>query len=149
MRWGGGGYGRRGGGLSGPCGQQSAASEVRTPAPPPRICRYPSQSVETHHVYNQCRSFRIIRDTMELPDSSRHTGYVTRLSEIILVKSSDESSEILNTWYRCWYMMCPVKQDLLVSRMTRVYLTLTSIKQQQPQHDHVIFHGPVFQVADI
>ena len=48
MRWGGGGYGRRGGGLSGPCGQQSAASEVRTPAPPPRICRYPSQSVETH-----------------------------------------------------------------------------------------------------
>ena len=85
MRWGGGGYGRRGGGLSGPCGQQSAASEVRTPAPPPRICRYPSQSVETHHVYNQCRSFRIIRDTMDLPDSSRHTGYGTRLSEIILV----------------------------------------------------------------
>ena len=46
-------------------------------------------------------------------------------------------------------MMCPpVKQDLLVSRMTRVSLTLTSIKQQQPQHDQVIFHGPVFQVAD-
>ena len=109
MRWGGGGYGRRGGGLSGPCGQQSAASEVRTPAPPPRICRYPSQSVETHHVYNQYRSFRIILDTMDLPDIPDTIPDFPKL--FYLVKSSDESSEILSTWYRCRYMICPVKED--------------------------------------
>ena len=104
MRWGGGGYGRRGGGLSGPCGQQSAASEVRTPAPPPRICRYPSQSVEHGHkpplVYNQYRSFRTIRDTMDLPDIPDTIPDFPKL--FYLVKSIDESSEIL---------ICPVKQD--------------------------------------
>ena len=104
MRWPGGGYGRRGGGLSGPCGQQSAASEVRTPAPPPRICRYPSQSVEHGHkpplVYNQYRSFRTIRDTMDLPDIPDTIPDFPKL--FYLVKSIDESSEIL---------ICPVKQD--------------------------------------
>ena len=40
-------------------------------------------------------SFRTLSDLPDIPD--------TRLSEVILVKLSDESSEILNTWYKYWY----------------------------------------------